>query len=267
MIRFRTGARSLWTMVPEAEWVGFLLPLSWTGDYVLNGYTARPNTVFQLDGSQDYDVLAENRDAVTVGVRRSVLARALSTLSGFEYTLEPAEIRVIEVPIAQKEQLLGVISRCIDVSERSPGFSEVHHIPPPAERQLISDIGEFMLRLRDYQNGGKLDRKTNTRIVRDVLSAIHDAEAGFASIADLCAAAGVQKSRLYEAFDEVYGIAPGEYVLKYRLTRARAALLSEEGRSRQIKDIAISCGFLRSGQFARAYRSTFGELPSETRRL
>jgi transcriptional regulator GlxA family with amidase domain len=78
--------------------------------------------------------------------------------------------------------------------------------------------------------------------------------------------AGVGKSRLHQAFSEIYGISPGTYLYRLRLTSIREKLLSEEAPPRSVKDVAIQHGFLSSGQLARAYRDMFGELPSQTLR-
>jgi AraC family ethanolamine operon transcriptional activator len=75
-----------------------------------------------------------------------------------------------------------------------------------------------------------------------------------------------KKSRLHQAFSEIYGISPGTYLYRLRLTSIREKLLSKEAPPRSIKDVAIQHGFMSSGQFARAYRNMFGELPSQTLR-
>jgi hypothetical protein len=87
VVRLMTGARSIWTSVPEADWIGYTIPITWKGDYLLNGMSATRTTVFRLDGANEFDVVAESRDFVTVGIRRSVLSRMISGLIGRDFAI------------------------------------------------------------------------------------------------------------------------------------------------------------------------------------
>lgn len=264
LIRFRTSARSIWTMVPEKEWIGFLVPLRWTNEYILNGLTASSTTVFKLDGSKNYDVAAYDRDAVTVGIRRSALGRAVRSLSGVEDAAREAEIQRIDMPLGKRRSLGRLLLRCMGRSmELSPqgGF---FRMPSAMERYLISEIAEFFIDVNCFQEIRRFEGRSDLRIVREVIAEISRAGSACLSIADICESAGVQKSRLYEAFSEVYNITPGEYMYRHRLTQAREDLIGLKSRPRSVKDTAIKHGFLSSGQFAKAYCSMFGELPSRT---
>ncbi len=84
------------------------------------------------------------------------------------------------------------------------------------------------------------------------------------SQADLCRLTGVGKSRLHQAFAEIHGVSPGQFIYRRRLTNAHQSLLAAVDHSHLIKEVAIEHGFISSGQFARAYRAMFGEYPSET---
>jgi transcriptional regulator GlxA family with amidase domain len=66
------------------------------------------------------------------------------------------------------------------------------------------------------------------------------------------------------AFRERFGIGPKAYLLRQRLSRVRAALVAAPIDT-VIADIANEHGFWHLGQFAKDYRTMFGELPSETR--
>ncbi len=264
IVRFKTGARSIWTMVPEPQWVGFLVPISWAGEYLLNGMAAKPNSVFQLDGTQEYDTVTEQRDAVTVGVRRSVLASAAAALTGGEYQIRAPSQKKMDVPAKYRRHLISILSKAIAASPISASGDHFQSMPRTIETDMVSAIADWMIQMDDLDTYHLVANRSDLKIVRDAKDAIRQAGHANLSIADLCQAAGVNKSRLHQAFSEVQGVSPGDYLYRTRLTYSREFLLKSERVGQSVKDIAIKHGFLSSGQFARAYRSMFGELPSET---
>jgi AraC family transcriptional regulator, ethanolamine operon transcriptional activator len=82
---------------------------------------------------------------------------------------------------------------------------------------------------------------------------------------ELCEALAVSATGLAEAFRAVFGVSPHRFLKLRRLSMVRAALRSREGPPPLVKSVALSHGFWHLGQFARDYRETFGETPSETR--
>jgi AraC family transcriptional regulator, ethanolamine operon transcriptional activator len=85
-------------------------------------------------------------------------------------------------------------------------------------------------------------------------------------ITDLCRAAGVSERTLQYAFKEVMGLSPRDYLVRVRLHRVRQALLAASQRTSTVSVEALKCGFWHFGEFSRAYKDCFGELPSETLR-
>lgn len=87
------------------------------------------------------------------------------------------------------------------------------------------------------------------------------------TIADLAAAAGVSARSLQYGFVERFGFGPMSYLKETRLHRIRATLQDAalDGQA-SVGDIAAHFGFYNGSNFARLYRQTFGELPSQTLR-
>ncbi len=85
-------------------------------------------------------------------------------------------------------------------------------------------------------------------------------------VSDLCRAAGVGERTLQSAFREVTGLTPVAYLMRLRLHRARRALLEATQGSTTVSTVALDSGFWHFGDFSRAYRECFGELPSDTLR-
>jgi AraC-like DNA-binding protein len=85
-------------------------------------------------------------------------------------------------------------------------------------------------------------------------------------VTDLCRAAGVSERKLEYAFKEVLGLTPIGFLIRLRLHRARQSLLASAPRSTTVSAEALKWGFWHFGEFSRAYKDCFGELPSETLR-
>jgi AraC-like DNA-binding protein len=86
------------------------------------------------------------------------------------------------------------------------------------------------------------------------------------SVTDLCRAAGVSERSLEYAFRDVMGLTPVAYLIRLRLHRARQGLLAGTHGSTTVTAEAVNWGFWHFGEFSRAYRDCFGELPSDTLR-
>jgi len=85
-------------------------------------------------------------------------------------------------------------------------------------------------------------------------------------VTDLCVAAGVSERTLEYAFNEVMGLTPVNYLIRLRLHRVRQALLAANHGSSTVSAEALRWGFWHFGEFSRAYKKCFGELPSKTLR-
>jgi AraC family ethanolamine operon transcriptional activator len=83
-------------------------------------------------------------------------------------------------------------------------------------------------------------------------------------IADLCRALRVSRRTLQRAFTETLGMGPARYLTLKRLAAVRAALRQADPVATTVTDTAIQHGFWELGRFAKEYRQTFGESPSET---
>jgi len=85
-------------------------------------------------------------------------------------------------------------------------------------------------------------------------------------VAELCRAAGVSERTLRNAFHNVYGLSPKQYLLRHGLEEAHHALQLARGARGAVTLVATECGFFELGRFAGAYRQLFGERPSDTLR-
>jgi len=86
------------------------------------------------------------------------------------------------------------------------------------------------------------------------------------SLTTLCRELHVNGETLRQVFREFLGMPPMRYVKLHRMHVCRAMLMNADpGGEDNVKSIAFRCGITTSlGRFAREYRATFGELPSQT---
>jgi AraC-like DNA-binding protein len=81
---------------------------------------------------------------------------------------------------------------------------------------------------------------------------------------NLCKAASVSERTLQNAFKEIMGMTPVAFLTRLRLHRVRRALRAANDHSTTVSAEARKWGFWHLGEFPRAYRDCFGELPSDT---
>ncbi len=82
------------------------------------------------------------------------------------------------------------------------------------------------------------------------------------SLSELVAVCCCSESGLHNAFKSSRGYTPMQFLMSRRLELARERLIQQADAT--ATEIALDCGFINHGRFAKAYRHQYGELPSET---
>ena len=83
-------------------------------------------------------------------------------------------------------------------------------------------------------------------------------------LSELCATANVSERTLQYAFQNIMGMSPLTYLHRLRLHRARDELRKAKKGITTVTDVALNWGFWHFGEFSRAYKNCFGEMPSRT---
>jgi AraC-like DNA-binding protein len=180
----------------------------------------------------------------------------------------PRGVELLQADVEKVRALYGLGKRLVDVAAREPlRFDAGRKERAAAQVELL----ETLLATLDAASGLEPTQSERTRqghswIVKaaedHVLSRIDEP----VQITDLCRAAGVSERGLQYAFKEVMGLSPRDYLVRLRLHRVRQALLAASQRTSTVSVEALKRGFWHFGEFSRAYRDCFGELPSETLR-
>jgi transcriptional regulator GlxA family with amidase domain len=133
------------------------------------------------------------------------------------------------------------------------------------------ELLETLLTTLDVANDFEPTRSDRTRQAHSLLVKLaedyalsHTGEHLYVS--DLCRVAAVSERTLEYAFKEVLGMRPVNYLIRLRLHRVRQALLAATHGSTTVSAEALNWGFWHFGEFSRAYKECFGELPSDTLR-
>ena len=100
-------------------------------------------------------------------------------------------------------------------------------------------------------------------VLRRAMSRILASAEEQVSIATICSDEGIPWRTLNRAFRDEFGIGPKTFHTYLRLNRVRFDL-AHGSTAQSISDVANRYDFWHMGQFAKDYRSLFGELPSQT---
>jgi AraC family transcriptional regulator len=100
--------------------------------------------------------------------------------------------------------------------------------------------------------------------LRRVLERIHSEFSTDLSLETLAAESGYSRAHFLRMFRAATGQTPHQYLLSLRLESAVRIMKTS---STPLIDIAVACGFSCDTHFTKAFRSKFGVLPSQYRRL
>jgi AraC family transcriptional regulator, ethanolamine operon transcriptional activator len=159
-------------------------------------------------------------------------------------------------------------NRLVDTAARQPRlFNDRRETRVAAQAELLETLLATLGAATDFQP----PRSDRTRLAQSrIVKIAEDYALAYAGdrlyLTDLCRATGVGERSLEYAFKEVMGMAPTAYLTRVRLHRVRKALQAATRTSTTVSTEALNQGFWHFGEFSRAYRACFGELPSATLR-
>ena len=125
--------------------------------------------------------------------------------------------------------------------------------------ELFYKVVELILKKYEENNRGK----GNDRYSKLAHDAIIDNLNEPISISELAKELQVSRIYLYKAFVKNYGKSPAQFVMDMRVRNAKVLLTMTD---KSMTEIAGSCGFEKSGYFAKIFKSWEGMSPSEYRK-
>lgn len=180
----------------------------------------------------------------------------------------PQGVEILQVNAFMARGLFKLGKRVVDTAVRRPALFDERKDQRLAAR---AELLEALLATLDSARRIEPTRDDETRQAQDRVVKIAEdyalAHAGnYLYVTDLCRVTGVSERALEYAFKRVMGMTPVAYLTRLRLNRVRKALLKANPGSTTVSAEALNWGFWHFGEFSRAYKACFGELPSSTLR-
>jgi AraC family ethanolamine operon transcriptional activator len=180
----------------------------------------------------------------------------------------PHGVETLQADPAMVRRLFDWGKRLVDAAARQPSlFNDRKDARAYVQAEMVEALLATLGSSRAFEPT-RADQvlQSQTRVVKAAEDhALSHAE-DQVHVTDLCRAAAVSERTLEYAFKRVMGLTPVAYLIRLRLHRARQALLAATQGSSTVSAVALDWGFWHFGEFSRAYKACFGELPSDTLR-
>ncbi|MCG3200780.1 MAG: hypothetical protein NFCOHLIN_00642 [Gammaproteobacteria bacterium] len=235
----------------------------------VNGLPARPDLMLVAEPESEARFVADaGWESITFLLPPpDISAHLAARQREKEYRL-PHGVEMLQVSADKARGLFDWGKRLVDIAARQPAlFNERNNERVAAHVELL----ETLLATLRVAGDLEVDRSDRTRQAHSLIVKIaedfvlsHAEEHLYVS--DLCRAAAVSERTLEYAFKEVLGLTPVTYLIRLRLHRVRQALLAATQGTTTVSAEALNWGFWHFGEFSRAYKECFGELPSDTLR-
>jgi AraC family ethanolamine operon transcriptional activator len=242
---------------------GLLLPLRYEGDTVsVNGArSGRTDMLLAPGGCEFISSAPDALDWVALALPTTELERlAEFAPPGVRRT---SGVQILTLASRPFSELSATLRAVLEMAERPPAAPG----GPCAVEALAGSLRELLM----HSLAPGIGVAPQRRATRDAMRVVRDAEAFlYATMArplyrdDLCAALGVSRRKLHDAFVSTTGMTPPTYLKTRRLVLVRRALKAARNGRPLVKSVALAHGFWHLGYFAQDYRELFGELPSET---
>jgi AraC-like DNA-binding protein len=158
--------------------------------------------------------------------------------------------------------------RLVETAAREPAlFDERKTVRDAARAELMETLLATIGAASDFEpTRSEQTRQAHSLVVKTAEEFAVSHVGDHLHVSDLCNAARVSERALEYAFREVMGSTPVTYLIRLRLHRVRKVLLAATHGSTTVSAEALNWGFWHFGEFSRAYRDCFGELPSDSLR-
>jgi AraC family ethanolamine operon transcriptional activator len=236
----------------------------------LNGLPVGPNLMLAAESGIRVEFVAEaGYESVSVLLSPAVLVSHLTGRQRRDNLRAPHGIEVFHTKEVHARALFDWGKRLANTAARHPElFNDRKETILAAQSELLemllaaldaTTVPQHTLRDRTRQNYSRIIKLAEDYALAHVGDRLYN-------VTDLCVASGVSERTLEHAFQKVMGMSPVAYLTRLRLHRVRKALRMATHGSTTVSAQALNWGFWHFGDFSRAYKNCFGELPSETLR-
>lgn len=260
LVRLGIDVEAIGVNVFNPDYVSFSLPVSWSGDYFINGDLANKSSIYMPGDLDSFHLRSKNRVTIGVTMPRAPFIETVAALRGVYFEdicLHDRELRLSEIAGFQvRAKLTAIIKEACS--------KDIRRSQDEINEDVFGALTDAYLHALPQSNTNAERVNNPKRVVRLAEERFMAAGADPVALADLCAAAGVGKTALYLAFNQVCGLPPIEYFQKRRFMQARSFLIKATNQRGLVKKSALNIGFTELGRFSVQYRQLFGESPSVT---
>jgi AraC-like DNA-binding protein len=233
----------------------------------INGLLVKPDLMLAAESGTQIEVVAEaGYESVTVLFSSDLLASHLNGRQRKDTLRAPQGVEVLQTKKIHARELFDWGKRLATTAARHPElFNDRKETLAAAKNELL----EMLLAAFDATKAAQRTRSDHTRQAYSRIVKLAEDYALACTgdrlyMMDLCVATGVRERTLEYAFKKVMCMSPVAYLTRLRLHRVRQALQMATHGSTTVSAQALNWGFWHLGDFSRAYKDCFGELPSET---
>jgi AraC-like DNA-binding protein len=249
-------------ITPDRKSIGFLIEGS---SPILQhcGLEVTPNDIIVYG----YDVLHQRSKSNfrygTMSVPAQDFPVLCETIIGRQF-VENSLTSVVRPNPAVMSRLLRLHRMVGQLAHDTPELLELSEVRRALEEQLVHVM------VRCLAEGVGVETTTGGRRHHGILARFEDFLATNPDrplyLTEICAGVGVAERTLRVACEEHLGMGPIRFLTLRRMHLARRALLNADASRTNVTRVVTDHGFWELGRFSVAYRTLFGESPSETLR-
>jgi len=235
----------------------------------IQGLLIRPDLLLiAAVGTEGQFVVEGGYESISVSIRPADLEAHLRARQQWEQFHMPGDIDPLDCDAGKVRAFFSWGKRLADTATWQPDLFEGRkEVRAVVQIELV----EMLLETISSADRHSLTRTDKTRqeyshvvrLAEDYALTQTDAPL---QVPDLCKAVAVSERKLQYAFEEVMGMSPVAYLKRLRLHRVHQALGAATHGTTTVSIEALKWGFWHFGDFSRAYKDCFGELPSDTLR-
>lgn len=268
LISYATNVRVRTRPTLHRDFVGYV-SFGPAASGTVNGLPVRSNALLTVPATQSIAVVAEpGYESIAFLLSPNDLAEHLSAQGKAETLLAMRRVEMLNIEASVTGQLFSWAKRLIESAIEQP---ELFNDSSERRAAAKHDLLETLLSTLAVASPQTLERRERTRLMQsDIVRAAEQHALAHSDerlyVKDLCQAAGVGERSLEYAFRAEMGLGPTAYLNRIRLHRVREALLQAGQVPTSVTNEALRWGFWHFGEFAKAYKECFQELPSDTLR-
>jgi len=235
----------------------------------VNGLAVRPGLMLATAPATEVVVVAETGyESIAFLLPPPVIGEHLAARGRESEFHLPDHVETLQVNPERARGLFDWGKRLVDTAARQPAlFNDRKNERIAAQVELLENLLATLAVAGDLEpTRTDQTRQAHSRVVKIAEDYALSRAGDHLYVSDLCRAAAVSERTLQNAFNDVMGMTPVAYLSRLRLHRVRQALLAGSHGTTTVSVEALNWGFWHFGEFSRAYKECFGELPSDTLR-